>query len=582
MILQQILPIVLTLYYRIFLAWAQELYLAEALAHAHDHLLVRLADLLDFEPLEQACASYRHQSGPGCPPTYPIALLVRAILVGWLYGLSLRKLEERLHCDLIVRWFVGYQGGEPLPDHTTLGRFELWLLRNHPDLYFNTVLARIDRDFPQERQAIQIGDTYAMLANAADEGLVRRIRHLCLRLTMELQDSLARRFEQHLQGFDWSSLFGVKPEKSEGLLDKAARAERLERTVLAALDFRARVAQLLAGYDKKQHPLVRGWCSYLDKVLDDEVQIERDPAGQPVKVSELAAKDKGDFRLISASDPEASLRMHGEDAADIALGYNVQVSATPNGCIRAVKAYTGATPDQSGVAALVETQKQRQEARSEPVDLPPKLIYDKAGASGKTRAEVQNVSDGRTQLSARQIPYDQRSARFGPYDFDLSADGKTLTCPHGKTSDVNYRAPVGEGRTFRFPACLCWADGVVPTRMKTADLGLRCPLWAQCRDSRQGPGAMRQVFISDYRDQVLAAAAYNQTAAFQADMKLRPRIERVVFELTHYNGARRCRRAGLAAADFQSLMCATAYNLKWLVRTLSRRKPRRNIAALAG
>ncbi len=31
------------------------------------------------------------------------------------------------------------------------------------------------------------------------------------------------------------------------------------------------------------------------------------------------------------------------------------------------------------------------------------------------------------------------------------------------------------------------------------------------RDSRQGPGSMRQVFISDYREQVLAAQAYNQT-----------------------------------------------------------------------
>ncbi|MEW6385746.1 MAG: transposase, partial [Pseudomonadota bacterium] len=527
-------------------------------------------------------ASYRHQSGPGCPPTYSIALLVRAVLVGWLYTLSLRKLEERLYSDLIVRWFVGCQGGEPIPDHSTLGRFELWLVHNQPDLYFSTMVSQVDRYFPQERQAIQIGDTYAMLANAADEGLVVRLRHVCLRLTMELQESFAGRFAGSLQGFDWCCLFGVKPEKSEGLMDKATRAERLERTVLAALDFRQRVAQLLAGYDPKQYPIVCGWCSYLDKVLADEVCVERDQAGQPVKVSELPADKKGDFRLISATDPEATLRMHGEDAADIALGYNVQLSATPDGCIRAIKAYTGATPDQSGVAALIAEQKERQHARGEPLQLPPKLIYDKAGGSGKTRAEVEKASDGQTQLVARQMPYDQRSARFGPYDFTLSADGKTLTCPHGQSTEVNYRSPVGDGRTFRFPACLCWADGGVPTRMKTADPALRCPLWEQCRDHRQGPGAMRQVFISDYRTQVLAAEAYNQTDAFRTEMKQRPLIERVVFELTHYNGARLCRRRGQLAADFQAKMCATAYNLKWLVRKLSRGAPRRSIAALAG
>ena len=60
-------------------------------------------------------------------------------------------------------------------------------------------------------------------------------------------------------------------------------------------------------------------------------------------------------------------------------------------------------------------------------------------------------------------------------------------------------------------------------------------------------------------------------------MKLRPRIERVIFELTATNGARRCTRRGLAAADFQAKMAATAYNLKlWLRKLNLSSRPRRS------
>ena len=579
MILQQILPAILLIYRQILLAWAQEIIISEAVEHAPRHILVRLNDSLDLGPIEEACGSYRHAAGAGRQPIYTITLLVRAIMVGWIYSLSLRKLEEKLHSDLIVRWFVGWQSGETIPDHTTLGRFELWLVKNQPDLYFEKVLRQIEERYPQESQGNQIGDTYAMLANAADEGLVRRIRHTCQRLSTELGESMPNRYENQMKGYDWNGLLGVKSEKPEGLIDKVSRAQRLERTVLAALDLGKRAASMLEGYEKKQYPLVRGWCAYLDKILRDEIQVEHNMDGQVVKASELPKNKKGEFRLVSATDPEASLRVHGETAEDVQFGYNIQVAATTTGFIHATQAYTGAAPDQSGVAGLILEQKMRQEASAQEVHLPPKLIYDMAGGTGKARFEVANISQGQTQLVAKSMPYDQRSERFGPYDFSLSEDGETLTCPNGKTSTVAYRSQSADGRDFRFFACQCWG-GDAPQRMKSAtpeQLARRCPLWEVCRQARSGPGSMRQVFISDYRQQVLDANLYNQSPAFLEEMKQRPLIERIIFELTHYNGARHCRRRGLSAANFQARMCATAYNLKLWVRKLNRSVP-----ALAG
>lgn len=78
---------------------------------------------------------------------------------------------------------------------------------------------------------------------------------------------------------------------------------------------------------------------------------------------------------------------------------------------------------------------------------------------------------------------------------------------------------------------------------------------------------------SDYRAEVLAAAAYNQTPEFKADMKQRPWVERVIFEVTHYCGGRHCRRIGLEAADWQSKMSGMAYNLKLWTRKASRQRP---------
>ena len=81
---------------------------------------------------------------------------------------------------------------------------------------------------------------------------------------------------------------------------------------------------------------------------------------------------------------------------------------------------------------------------------------------------------------------------------------------------------------------------------------------------------MRQVFISDYRALLEEAEIYNRSESYKQDKRLRQRIERIIAELVRYNRARRARRRGLAAADWQALMSAAAYNLKWWMRRLDR------------
>jgi len=520
------------------------------------HLLVMLSKHLDLTAIEEDCRHYHHESGPGRPVTHQVGQMVRALLIGWLYGLSLRGLEERLNTDLLVRWYVGYGLFECTPDHATLGRFEYWVLTQNQRVYFDSVLRQIYAMDPKQRQQAQIGDTYAMQANAARMGPVVLWRQLSKRVLEAALDDVSD-VGSIVSGLNWVNLFGPPQEKHPAHLTTVEKQVRFKQVALAAQDLLQRFQRALLDDPSTAGAALRQALTYLEKALQDEAVIEAEEVAP--------RRPKGSFCLGSATDPQATFRIHGERGAEEnpTLGYNPQVAATIDGLITETQAHTGALPDQATIVDLIRDQKKHQGY------CPPKLIYDAAGGFGKVRQAVEQASGRETIVSAPLPDYAQRNARFGPYDFSLSPDGSTLTCPNGQSTQVAFPATRGDGRKFRFVPRLCW-QGKPPGQMHTADLSLRCPLWEQCRDPKQGPRSLRQVFISDYRTQVEAAQVDNQTAAYQLDHKLRQRIERVIAELVRYNGARRCRRIGLIAADWQAKMSATAYNLKWWMRCLLR------------
>jgi hypothetical protein len=553
MILQQSIQFFILWHWSILITFFNDYLLGLAFAHAKSNLLVKLSKLLDFVPLEKLAIEYHHSSGPGSPVIHPARKLVRAILVKYIYNLSLREMEERLHSDMIICWFVGYTLFDTLPDHCTLERFELWLNHQQQFAIFDEIVHQIRRDFPEETRMTQIGDTYAMRANAASEELRPMIRHVCTNIIQAAIDSFPLKIDKALSGFAWDQLLGMGKETT--LLSKEEQAERLRRVVLAALELQRRISALLYEHKPQEFPVLRKQLVALAKIIADEVSVSDQ------SVQRLPPKEQGSFRIGSASDLEASYRKHGPDPEDTSFGYNVQVAISKTGFIHETRAYTGAVPDQTGVSDLVSAQVERQGS------CPAKLIYDQAAGAGKTRADVERVSNGQTLLVSKLSVCEKNEAVFGSYDFKLSEDGKTLTCPNQQTSQIAYKSDSGDGRNFRFLHFQCW-QGNIPKGEKTPDIARRCPFWEQCRQPDQGPRTMRQVFVSSYREQVLAAQQYNDTETFLYEMKIRPRVERVIFELTNYNGAREARRRGVDNADWQAKMCATAYNLKhWVRRT---------------
>ena len=510
------------------------------------HFLVQLAALLDWGPLERACAAYQHAAGSGAPVSHPVPRLVRALLVKYLRNLSLRELEVEIQTNLLVKWFVGYSLFERGPDHSTLERFEQWVITHQARLFFDEVLRQIDVEFPTERQQPQIGDTYALRADAAQETLITLVRHTCRRLLAALAAADPSGHTAVLAALDQAALCGVSDEVKEYRLTPEQRRGRLATTAVAAAQCADRVRTYLASSplaEAQRQPVVT-WLGHLTKILADEFTLTRDAQQHVTAAAELPKAAKGSYRLGSATDPDATYRVH-DDQTD--FGYNVNVAATQH-FIREVQVDTGAQPDPVAIPAVLQTQKAQHGV------VPPKFIYDAAAGTGKHSALVAAATAGQTQLVAPPIPYDARTARFTPDDFALSPDETTLTCPRGRTSPTAYRSQSGAGRNFRFTAKQCAG----------------CPLADACRGADVPPEHMRQVFISDFRSAAALARTYAQTDDFKADMKARATIERIIANLVRYHDARYARRRGQPNCQYQGHMNAMAFNLRQWLRQLAR------------
>jgi transposase, IS5 family len=84
--------------------------------------LDRLDGLVKWYRFEKLVSHLRDEGGPG-RPGYPVLVLIKALLLQALYGLSERELEDALNDRLSFRRFVGLSLEESVPDHTVLNRF---------------------------------------------------------------------------------------------------------------------------------------------------------------------------------------------------------------------------------------------------------------------------------------------------------------------------------------------------------------------------------------------------------------------------------------------------------------------------
>jgi len=528
------------------LSWCSD-YLYERLRPQwQDEHLVQCREAIDFTPIEQACAGYhkRQKGQRGRAITHSVVKMTRVLYLMYQENISYRQTESRLRRDLLWRWFAGYALFDKTPDHNTLHLFDQYVRQHHPRLYFDTILQQIDAQEPTARQRGQIGDTFAVLANAALEGPTRRLRHLCSHLLQALDKQLPEAYasvvSQLESAFDEGRLFGW--EEQVVWSDSEKRQARRQETVLEALTCR----ELVRPYEIDDESIQIA-AARIDKMVADEFKLTYDEQARLVAAVLRPAGDRGKFRICSGTDPEATIRNHGPGKKD--FGFNAAVTATDEGLIREIQAHTGSCGDATTIPDLLTAQKEHHDF------LPETFSFDQIAGTGKTAAAVHEATNGQTQLLANPMPSTKKDETFSARDCRLSEDGLSLTCPNDVTTYRKYCSGSGDGDNFRFMPIQC----------------LGCPLLEDCRNSQETPTTPRNFFVSRHNAFLLALLALSQTEAFRRQMKKRPRIELVIAHLVLFHGARRARFRGTQKVDYQLKMAGMTYNVKWWLKRLKRK-----------
>ena len=88
-----------------------------------DHFLVKLKQVIDWDAFtEILLPAYQGQAETGRPP-YPPVVILKMLVITYLYRFSERQVEEATNFNLAIKEFVGLAVDELAPDHSTLSEF---------------------------------------------------------------------------------------------------------------------------------------------------------------------------------------------------------------------------------------------------------------------------------------------------------------------------------------------------------------------------------------------------------------------------------------------------------------------------
>lgn len=89
-----------------------------------DHFLVKLAESIEWDAfVPMLLPAYEGLAQEGRPPYSPVVML-KILIIAYLYGLSERQTEEVVNFNMPVKEFVGLAVDESAPDHSTLTLFK--------------------------------------------------------------------------------------------------------------------------------------------------------------------------------------------------------------------------------------------------------------------------------------------------------------------------------------------------------------------------------------------------------------------------------------------------------------------------
>ncbi len=451
-------------------------------------------------------------AGKGRPSIDPIVFF-KLQLVMFFEGI---RSERQLMCHaadrLSVRWYLGYDLHEPLPDHSSLTRIRERYGVDVFRCFFDAIVEQCQQEKLIWGKELYIDSTQAN-ANADLDSLTPRF---AVEARAATQAHLAALFSLEDAGHEQqeASENGADTPQTDATASVAIGPAPLPLPVVLA----AAEQEELATQNATRHD----WIA-------EEGRQQREVHGLYQRTADLK---------VSTTDPDATpMRLKGGGSH---LGYHVHY-VVDGGKARII------------LQALVSP--------SEVMDNQPMLdllwrvrfrwkLWPRHVTGDTKYGTIQNIKAIEEAGIRAYMPlpdWEHMTPFFGPSKFTYDAAHDLYVCPQGQSLRPFRTEYLAEKVEYRADAATCNA----------------CPLKAQCTPSERG----RQVHRSFHASYLERVKGYHQTKAYQKAMnKRKVWVEPLFAEAKDWHGMRRFRLRLLWRVNIEALRIAAGQNLKRLLK----------------
>jgi transposase len=420
--------------------------------------------------------------------------------------LLMRQVADRLS----IRWYLGYDLDEPLPDHSSLSKIRL--------RYGLEVFRRFFEAIVEQCQQAKLVWGKELYFDSTQVHANADLDSLTPRFAAEAREAI----REHL-----AALFAPEPRKSENTEESSGDAPLPEQspvnasslspvllpTVIPEAEFEELAADNAARHD---------W-------IVEEGRQQREVHG--------LYRRTADFR-ISTTDPDATpMRLKG---GGIHLGYHTHyvVDGGKRRIILAVLVTPGEVMDNQPMLDLLWHVSFRWRVRPQQVTGDTKY---------GTTENITAIEDAHIRAYVPLPDWEHMTSYYGSSQFTYDAEHDRYLCPQGQLllpSRREYQAQKVE-----------YSAGAATWNA--------CPCKAQCTSSKRG----RQLHRSFYADYLERVKGYHQTSAYQKAMnKRKVWVEPLFAEGKQWHGMQRFRLRRLWRVNCEALVTATGQNLKRLLQ----------------
>lgn len=478
-----------------------------------DHLLVKIDNIIDFEFVyEKLNPKYSHTGRGSKDPV----MMVKILLLEYLYGYSDVQMEKSIQTDIAIRWFLGLSLDEKGPDASTISYFRVKRMTEEDleDFFNEVVKIAIENGFVKTQRFIMDSTDVAANVNFPSSKDL-------------LQTALGKVLKRiHIMDSDVAKLLTLSFDNG---LEKLKHSSKTDYTVEELALLIKQVVESISG-------------DQLSRYIKDERFIK---SYQVLFDLLKQVFEKGGDKIISVVDPDARVARKCKGVVKKGYKNHIIIDEDSEMILASVQTPFNVNDDKRLVDLIEKTENNH--------NLKPKeLSGDKA----------YGIYENRVYLEERNIRghFDfiktgKENKHYGIEDFIIDENLEYVICPAGqKTYNCSYRTKphaIDGEILFKFDKSKC----------------KKCPLNEKClpRKKDSKTGGRRELRVDSRYATVLRNKEQNKTSLFETARKRRSIVERRFATLVRNCGLRRSRYLGMVATSKHIILSNTACNIRRLL-----------------